>query len=112
MELITVAEFATSADAEMARNFLEANGIPACVSGSIHGISTTKGLPLGSIVQVTEADRERALELLRNASKPHRTTPPSVTWQDTLLRTVFWGLAAAGIALLLIVIVAALLEAL
>ena len=64
-DLVTVATFATSLEASLARGALEAVGISALVPGEALGSFSINrgGAPLAEL-QVRSADRERAIEEL------------------------------------------------
>jgi hypothetical protein len=64
--LVTIASFATSIEASLARGALEARGIPAFVPDEMLGTFTRNrgGLPTGTL-QVFESDRDHAIAELR-----------------------------------------------
>ena len=65
-ELVTVARFCSSLEAELGKSTLENEGIEAAIMGaiisSIHGSSTRMGIALN----VRSEDTERALAILRD----------------------------------------------
>ena len=63
MDLVTVAEFPNATEAELARGYLEANGVRAYVSGGLPAIGA-EHVPFGAILQVSQEHAEPAANLL------------------------------------------------
>jgi hypothetical protein len=65
---VTVASYALMPEAQMARNFLEAEGVPAFLAGE-ETASTLTGLGLGEVhLQVRDQDAARAASLLASVA--------------------------------------------
>jgi len=63
-KLVTIAEFESDLDAQMAKDALLAVGINAVIFGeSIHGLLPTDGM-LNVEVRVFEKDRDRAMKII------------------------------------------------
>jgi hypothetical protein len=90
MELVTVGEFPTDFQAELARSLLEANGIRACIAGGMPVYSADAVGFQGGLVQVAKADEDRALRILRKATHQEKEVPAGPTWQDRFGRIVGW----------------------
>jgi hypothetical protein len=76
MQLFTVARFQTSAEAHVAKNALEAEGIRAMVADELMGWGRSGMAVHGGVkVQVREEDAERAAAVLRDAGGQSEVDP-------------------------------------
>jgi hypothetical protein len=71
MRLVTIASFPTAADAFLAKNFLEENGIPASVLDEQDLVGSAPGLFVGNLAKLQVADHqaEKATEILKSAKR-------------------------------------------
>src|SRR5882724_5782776 len=98
MDLVTVAEFPNTTEAELARGYLEANGVRAYVSGGLPAMGA-QGVPFGAILQVSQEDAEPAASLLSAVRRVRTDTDAQREYRKR----------AKPVALILVVFLAAML---
>jgi len=72
MDLVTIAAYNSTPEAQLAKNLLESEGIPAFLTDDATADMLHLTSPFGEAkIQVTEENAERALAILRTAEQQH-----------------------------------------
>jgi hypothetical protein len=106
MTLITIAQFATEAEAHMAKNFLEGEEIISYVAGGTTS-PLTEGVPFGGVLQVERKDVEKATFLLQRIKKSPQKNEP-IEWARRVYKVSSWLLIGSIGAVLLLLLLGAL----